>query len=663
MLGAAYYPEDWDESEQAHDIEYMQKAGISVVRIAEFAWSCMEPEEGKFDFEWLHRVVDRLGEAGIAVIMGTPSATPPIWLEEKDSTMFRVDENGLRELHGGRRHCCSNNPTYRKYSARIAEKLAMEFGADERVIGWQIDNEICVKGLGCFCDECKKGFHEYLAQKYISVDNLNKRWNLNIFSQRYTRFEQVPMPSRSWQNPHLLFEWRVYQAKAHIDFVHMQADILHKYTKAPVGTDMMPMLTEDYEKITEFLDVVQYNHYHDEKSLWTSNLWYDYLRTLKDRPFWNTETSTCWNGSTETPANIRPEGFCRVNSWLPIIHGGEANLYWLWRQHWAGHELMHGSVLYASGRPTHTFGEVKEIAEGYGKAADFLNNTKVKTDTAFHFSATNYGLMGYQAVMPEPNPSCWNSFKAIYTQRVQKFYIPMINRGIRPDVIGVKKSLDSYKLLVSAFMMTLEEEELPERIEKWVRNGGTWIAGPLTDVRDSIGAHYKDRETGMLERLTGADLVQQIPDAEHRVACSWKNGGEFLANQWLQLYDVPEDAEVLATVTGDYYSTIKGKAVAFKKKVGKGTVIVIGTIPSSDDLTRILDLALKESNAESYDFTGKITVAHRVGENDEGYVLAECGNGEGIFRFAGKMTDLLTGKVYENEAALTPYQVMVLKKI
>ena len=268
VLGAAYYPEDWDEAEQDRDIAAMQKAGLGCVRIGEFSWHKMEPSEGKFDFTWLHRVIDKLEAAGIGVILGTPSATPPIWLEEKDPTMLVQNADGLREIHGGRRHACSNNETYRYHAARIAEKLAQEFGAHRNLAGWQIDNELYIQGGGCFCDSCRKGYHAHLEKKYMTIDELNRRWNLNLFSQWYDRFDQVSMPQRTWQNPHLFFEWRTFQANSQIAFAKMQVDIIRKYSKAPIGTNLMPVFGIDYEAIAEFTDVMQYDHYHDETEQW-----------------------------------------------------------------------------------------------------------------------------------------------------------------------------------------------------------------------------------------------------------------------------------------------------------------------------------------------------------------------------------------------------------
>lgn len=657
MLGAAYYPEAWPEAEQDRDIAMMRRSGITVVRIGEFAWKRMEPREGEFDFRWLHDVIRALEAAGIRVILGTPSATPPLWLEELDPEMRMIKENGMAMQHGGRRHCCSNNPTYRRYSARIAEKLVREFGAHPNVIGWQIDNEIAAFD-GCWCSHCRKGFSEYLRSRYGTVERLNERWNLNLFSQSYDSFDQIPRPlPHTWHSPHLKFEWNRFLADSHTEFVRLQADILHRYTDRPVGTDMMPVFNQDYARMNEFLDVVQYNHYDDEHSISRELFWFDYMRAIKDRPFWVTETATCWNGATSTPSNLRPEGFCRLNSWLPVVLGGEANLYWLWRQHWAGHELMHGAVLYASGRPMHIFGEVQQTAAEYARCGDFLAGTRVQTDVAMMVSTRNDYLMKEQQVVWEEGAHAWET---AYTRRLYRAYDPMTALGLRPDVIPPEKDLSRYRLLYTPYMLTLEEPGLPQRIEQWVKDGGVWIAGPMTDIRDDIGAHYRDRETGMLEALTGAVLVWQVPDSEHRIPCRWTDGSPFGANQWLQLYDVPEDAQVLATAEG-YHRALAGKAVAFSRQLGRGTVIVLGTEPSPEDAKRILALAIARSGAEHFEIRGAVAAARRKGAA-EGITAAEYGGADAWLRLDGRYTDLITGREYDREIRFSPYQVAILKK-
>lgn len=212
--------------------------------------------------------------------------------------------------------------------------MGREFGKDKNIIGWQIDNEIYLQG--CVCGYCINRFRNMLKAKYKTVDELNRQWNLNLFSQAYDSFEDIPPAVNAWHNPHILLEWRKSQCDAHIDFIHRQADILRQYTTAPIGYRYVARKRCGYEKMNEKLDVVMFNHYNVPSNLHQLNFWFNYLRTLRDRPFWNTETAPTWNGSTAIGQYLKPEGFCRVNSWLPVALGGEANMYWLCSQHWAG---------------------------------------------------------------------------------------------------------------------------------------------------------------------------------------------------------------------------------------------------------------------------------------------------------------------------------------
>ncbi len=660
MLGAAYYPEAWPDDQIPADIEKMKQAGIHAVRIGEFAWHKMEPKNGEYHFEWLHDVIEQLQQAGIAVILGTPSATPPIWLEELDPEMRLLDDVGLRHDHGGRRHCCSNNPTYRQHCVRIAEKMAQAFGSHPNVIGWQIDNEIAAFDYGCFCPHCVEKFKAHLRRRYGSIEALNKAWNLDLFSQAYDSFDQIPQPKpHTWHSPHLKFEWATFHADSHVEFIRLQADVLHCYTHAPVGTDMMPVFNQDYEKTTAFLDVVQYNHYDDESSLKREIFWFDYMRGLKDRPFWVTETATCWNGSTSTPSNFRREGFCKANSWLPIVLGAEANFYWLWRQHWAGHELMHGAVLYASGRPMHIFHEVQALAEEFRRCGDFLTDTKVTTDAAMMVSSTCDYLMKQQEVVWEEGSHQWET---AYTKRLYRFYEPVTEAGLRCDIIPPSRELSRYRLLFTPFMLTMEDGDLQQRIENWVRGGGVWVAGPMTDIRNAIGAHYIDRETGILEKLTGTTMVYQVPDTYDHLSCAWEDGASLATDTWLQLFDVPENARVLARVTGGY-SALAGKALIFETKLGKGKIITLGTLPRGADMTRLIGSLLVEVSIPAFAITGKIAAARRAGPHARGISAAEYDGKPGTMRLGRPHIDLLTGERLEETAEFAPYQVRILQEI
>lgn len=649
LFGAAYYPEDWPESQRPQDIAMMKKAGMNVMRFGEFAWHNMEPRPGEFDFAWFHRVVDDLAANGIKSILGTPTATPPRWFLLRYPDAAVLEYHGRRLPHGGRRHCCSNNPDYQRHSAAIVEAMAREFGDDPNVIGWQLDNEIYGSG-DCFCDHCRDRFRNYLREKYGTIEELNKQWNLNIFSQAYDDFEEIQLPFGGWQNPHIRQEWKMSHYQSDIAFIHSHANILRQYTKAPVGTDMMPLNGMSYQDMTAPLDVIQFNHYNTVENLPGLPLWFDHIRSF-GKPFWNTETATGWNGGVDISQVAKPVGFCRINSWLPVALGGEANLYWLWRQHWAGHELMHGSVIYANGQPLPMFDEVQQISREFDIARDFLRETKVDTQLAMHFTGLSWRINEVQPMI--------TGFR--YPDRLQEdFYVPVTRMGLRPDVIDSGKDLSGYKVLLSAMVYSLEEGDLPQRIEDWVREGGNWVVGPMTDIRNSIGAHYTDRAMGHVEEMTGCQLLASIPDSGAVVKSKWSDGEDMSANYYQQLYTLAENGQVLASVTKGYASVV-GTALVQKIPVGKGAIWLLGTIPNEADLQKLMAMVCADAGIPVPQATGTVTAIPRSGNGRRGLILMEIGNAPASYRLEEPMTDLLTGKRYEATVELKPYDLLVLE--
>lgn len=172
-FGADYYPEHWPEERWPKDAELMKAAGFNIVRLAEFAWAKMEPQDGRFDFGWLDRAIEILAKHGIQVVLGTPTASPPPWLMAKQEDLFLVDKTGIRRTYGLRREYCPNNPCYRQHTEQIVSAMVEHYKDHLAVIGWQIDNEF---GDRCYCKICQAEFHKWLQKKYGCLDELNKRW-------------------------------------------------------------------------------------------------------------------------------------------------------------------------------------------------------------------------------------------------------------------------------------------------------------------------------------------------------------------------------------------------------------------------------------------------------------------------------------------------------
>lgn len=651
-LGAAYYPEDWPLEQIDADIALMKEAGANVMRIGEFAWSRMEPNEGEYDFSWLHLVVDKLGAAGISVVMGTPTATPPIWLTEKHPEILFVRTDGIPVIHGARRHACPNSPVYRDYCTRIVTKMAEEFGQNDTIIGWQIDNEVypLVFGMPCVCPACRKLFTEKMQEKYGSIEGLNAAWGTDLWSQTYQSFDQIPIPDRhTWQHPSLGTAWYEFISDSYVAFTKHQADILHRMTKHPISTNTMPLVGVDFGDLNQSLDLVMHDHYNSQDNLWSAAFWFDLIRPLKDAPFWNMETQTNWNGSVAANDSKDP-GFCISNSWLPIALGAEMNCYWLWRMHWSGQELTHGAVLASCGRPKYSFGEVQAIAKGFETSAAFLNNTHpTKSGLAMHFSHRAAWMFENQ-----PMVCGFNYMNSI----LNNAYRPLINAQLRPDVILPSADLSPYRVIYTPYLPALDEGGLRDRMKLWIESGGTWIVGPMSDSRTSDAAKFKTAPFGSLEDWAGIYCKHEIPAESRKVKLRWADGRESEGCTWFDGFEL-RGAQALATYTG---WPVEGCAAVTSHKMGRGRIVVIGTVLPPQDLRQLITAVSEDAGvvpvAQASD---NLLVVPREGSGGKGMVVVEVENRSATLVLPAPMTDLITGKGLSGVAELAPYTVMVLK--
>ena len=290
-LGAAYYPEHWPEDRWTKDIQLMREAGLTVARLAEFAWSTLEPAEGEFHLDWLDRAISALASAGIASVLGTPTAAPPAWLVQQHPDLLAVDESGRRVQFGNRCHYCVNSPEMHAATRRIVGAMAERFGSNPHVIGWQIDNEY---NRVCTCDRCQSLFQRYLAVKFGSLQALNDRWSTAYWSQTYSAWEQIPLPIGP-HNPGLMLEFMRFVTASYRHFQRLQIDVLRPHLRKEVWIthNFMGWFDGlDHYEMTQDLDLAAWDWYvgtghHDYL---TTGAAHDLTRGFKRRNFWLMET-------------------------------------------------------------------------------------------------------------------------------------------------------------------------------------------------------------------------------------------------------------------------------------------------------------------------------------------------------------------------------------
>lgn len=645
-IGAAYYPELWDEAEVEKDIERCHAYGINCLRIGEFAWGKMEPQEGVFELDWLERVVDRLYQAGIYSLLCTPSATPPRWMLNRYPELRAVERNGgVREAVSSRCHPCKSSPLMRQKNREIVTALAQRFGKHPGVIGWQIDNELYPQHDGCHCPLCAKNFQAYLKEKYETVEQLNRSWGMSRWSLDYSGFDEIEPPERpQWKHPSLWNEWRRFQCELIYTYVDEQAEVLHQYSSAPVGTDLMPNNIVGVYRICKNLDVVQFNHYDRAENLYKTAALYDFRRPVKEHPFWVTETQVGWNGSASSSNGYRPVGNCYANTWLPIALGAEMNLYWLFRAHPNGHELAHGAVFSSCGRPYRVSEEVRRAAEDINTCRDFLENSRISAEIAIHYSSIAEHMFRAVPMLKDLSNQAIDYRQVIEEQ----FHDAFAHYNV--DMIDTPHALDGYRVLFSPFLSHIDKETR-ERIEQWVNAGGTWIVGPMSDIMTDYAAKATNAPFFFLEELAGVYTRYQKPIANEVFTASWSDGTPLSISGCYDAFE-PTDSQSLATYDAGEFG---GFSVVTERSVGKGKVILLGSIPSHADLRRLAGFDPIAPASEN------VRVVRRSGARN-GLIALELAGQSGAVTLDGVYTDLISGEKKAGEVTLKPYEVLVLEQ-
>jgi beta-galactosidase GanA len=327
---------------------------------------------------------------------------------------------------------------------------------------------------------------------------------------------------------------------------------------------------------------------------------------------------------------------------MPIARGGEANLYWHWRAHYAGHELAHGAVLSTSGRFCFNAGEIKRASEDFEKCKDLLFANPVKSKIAMHFSCTADLQMKHTPLAKNTD----------YVRTIADEYHKTL-RHYNIDLIDTPHSLDGYEVVISPMLSCVDENGLKERMLRWVEDGGTWIVGPLSDVLTDAAAKYKHAPYGFLEDVAGIYTQFQMPIANDVFKAKWKDGSDLTISHTFDGYEL-RGAESLATYVNDHPN---GLSVITSKTVGKGKIIVLGSLISGEDMLHLLEKEL------GFTPIAKASKNVELTQRGELILALEMQNEHGFVELNGKYQDVLTEKTHEGKVEILPHTVMVFKPI
>ena len=631
-IGADYYPEHWEKERWKTDAEMMVKANIKVIRIGEFAWSLYEPEEGKYEFDWMDEALDFFGKYGIKVVMCTPSATPPKWMIDKYPDILQNDIHGNPKLFGTRKHYCFNSETYREKTKKLNTLIAKRYAKHPAIEAWQVDNELGWSNTTrCYCKSCENRFRNWLKEKYQTIENLNDKWCTTFWSHTYNSFDQIESPSKIGETQlHALnLDWKRFVTHQTADFIHHEIAALREGgSTLPTTANLMYYFGGlDYFKIAKEIDVVSWDTYptwHKEAVIDTAydnGMCHDLMRSLKGKPFFQMEScpaSTNW----QSVSKLKKPGMLFAQSMQAIAHGGEGALYFQIRQSRGASEKFHGAVIdHYGGNDTRVFKEVSRVGEVLKELKE-LAGTTVNSSVAMLYDWDSQWAM-------EDSQGPRN--KGLhYLEAMLKFYRGFRKQGVNVDVIDMTCELDKYKVLALP-MVYMFKEGFAKKVRAFVENGGTLITSYWSGIADDTDRCYLEGTPHGLMDVLGirSTEIDGLYDWEENsfVPVAGNELGLDKTYTCKYLCDLVElrGARTLMTYGSDFY---EGYSCLTVNEYGKGKAWYVAADADKEFYGDFLEKVLKDSGVScgiKEEIPDALEITVRENENEKYYIYQNFG--------------------------------------
>lgn len=628
LFGASYYHEYMPYERLDADVSLMQKAGINLVRLGESTWSSFEPREGEFQFAWMDRILDRLHQAGIRVIFGTPTYSIPPWLYRKHPEIAvrrlgerhplgpdRYQTTYFAWLQGGayglRQNMDLTHPAYRWYAERIIRRLLEHYKGHPAIIGFQIDNETHPNSSNSV--SMHAGFTNYLKAKFGSVEKLNQLWGFAYWGQLVSGWDDFPA-REGILNPGYKLEWERYQRSTVTDFLHWQASIVRQYARPEQFiTHNWPggLRTEaDQYEVARFLDVVAVNPYHpvqDRLDGWQIHFVGDIARSLKQSNYLVTETNAQtigWDSRTQFPPY---DGQLRLNAYSHLAAGANLVAYWHWHSLHYGQETYWKGLLSHDLEPNRVYQEAARIGAELKKLGPKLVNFRPQNRVAILASLDSYHGIQFMPFDDRVN------YMTILHQMHRALY--RLKVGV-DFVFPEQQDWSRYQVLLVP-PLYIASDELLERLAGFVERGGHAVVSFKTGFANEYSTVRWQRAPGPLRRAAGfsyqefSTLARPVP----LKGDPFQAGAENRVDVWAEMI-LPETCDTLAVYDHHFFS--RYPAIT-RNRHGRGTLTYEGTY-LSDILQEkvILDvLELAGLTGPDQKLPGPVLVRHGTGNSGQ----------------------------------------------
>jgi beta-galactosidase len=666
LYGVAYYPEYMPTDRLDKDVALMQKAGITVVRVGESTWSSWEPRDGDFQFAWMQRVLDRLHQAGIKVLLGTPTYSIPTWLYKEHPEILVIHAGTAPPLddsyaptypgaltpgyYGVRQNYDFLNPYFRQHAERVIREIVSHFKDHPAVIGYQIDNETFPTGQPT--SYMNTAFLERLKRKYKTPETINKIWGLVYWGQLVDKWEDLP-PRDGILNPGYKLEWENFQHDVITDYLAWQAKIVNEYKRPD------QFITQDFSggvhtnidqwAIARSLDVVAENPYFetqarlDGRTIWMSD---DLGRSLKHSNFLVTETNAQtigWDSRTQYP---QYPGQLRLVVYTHLAAGANMVEYWHWHSLHYGQETYWKGVLSHDLEPNRTYAEVSQVAAELKQLGPQLVNLKKDNQVAILLSTDSANALSYMPVSDKVN----------YMTVLRQMYDALYEMNVEPDFVQAgDPGLSRYKVLLVPPLYSASDAVL-KQISDYVKGGGQVVMSFKSGFTDEHSTVRDVMAPGPLRAACGFHYQEftNLPAPERLTPDPYGVGEQNTGSVWEEFL-VPDTAEVVASFDDPYWHF----PAITRNKYGSGMLTYEGTFLSDELQRAVISDSLRRAGLTNSEENLPPSIRVRHGRNRQGkllhYYFNYSGQEQSVPYSHNSGSDLLTG------ASIPQGQVLKLK--
>ena len=635
-FGGDYNPDQWSEETWDDDVCLMKKAGVNTVALAIFSWDRIQPQENRWDFGWLDRIIDKLGKAGIATDLASATATAPLWLYEKHPEVLPCDKFGHPVNAGSRQSWSPTSPVFKEYALTLCRKLAERYGANPYVTAWHMGNEYGWNNRNDYSDNALNAFRLWCERKYGTIGALNQAWGTTFWGQEMNSFDEVLIPrfmgADSMVNPGQKLDCERFGNDMLLDFYKAERDAIAEIcpdkpftTNFMVSTDQCCMDYADWANEVNFVSNDHYFHEGGEMhldELACSDALMDSFALGK--PWYVMEHST--SAVQWKPLNMRKrKGETVRDSLAHVAMGADAINFFQWRASAFGAESFHSAMVPHAGEDTKLFRQVCELGETLQTLADagVQGSELERSDTAILFSAESEW-----ATRSETLPS----MKLNHWHDVRDWYRAFLDAGTRADIMPLKYDWSDYKTVVLPTVLMLSAVDT-RRLADFAAAGGRVVVGYATGLIDEnfhtwLGG-YPGAGNGLLRDMLG------IRGEEFNILGSGVEGEPEAIRLGAGGEVAPEDAAALngattrlwqndVTVTGDRTQVLAmyageeadeweldGMAAVTRNPYGAGEAYFVGCDLDVADLTKLIRTYLA-APAQSQQSQANTDVLHTV---------------------------------------------------